>query len=485
MYVLILNGGSLMVFSSNIFLFIFLPITLGIYFIIGKRFRNSFLLLTSLFFYFWGEPKFVLIMVISIVINYFFGLLINYSQKKKKNYITRRSILFLAVVANLMLLFYFKYLDFSIGLINDIFGSNIALRNISLPIGISFFTFQGMTYIIDLYWQKVPVQKNPLKIALYISLFPQLIAGPIVRYQDINEQIDNRTVNTEKFSEGIKRFVLGLGKKTIIANTVALITDNIFALPYNELPLFTAWLGIICYSLQIYFDFSGYSDMAIGLGKMFGFDFLENFNYPYIAKSVTEFWRRWHISLSTFFRDYLYIPLGGNRRGNTYVNLFIVFFMTGLWHGASLNFIVWGLWHGMFMLLEKIFKKLPLINIKIPTFIKRIYLYLVVLIGWVFFRAETLDYASGYIGVMFSVIKPQNIGFTTMYYLDKFSILIILIGLIASTGIISRWTNNIEEKHSNDFLFNILKTIYITAILFICVVFIMSSTYNPFIYFRF
>jgi len=354
-----------------------------------------------------------------------------------------------------------------------------------LPIGISFFTFQGMTYVIDLYWGKVTVQKNPLKIALYISLFPQLIAGPIVRYKDVNEQIDKRIVNIEKFAEGIKRFVLGLGKKTIIANTVASIADSIFNLPYSDHFITTAWLGIVCYSLQIYFDFSGYSDMAIGLGKMFGFDFLENFNYPYISKNITEFWRRWHISLSTFFRDYVYIPLGGNRKGNVYINLSIVFLLTGLWHGASLNFIVWGIWHGMFIIAERILKKSQLSKINIPGCVKVSYTLIVVIIGWVFFRADTLEYAIGYLGVMFGLVEPSNVGFATKYYLDNYSIFIIIIALISSTGFLPRCISTIEEKWSHEIIFNIAKTVYISVVLLICAIFVMTSTYNPFIYFRF
>lgn len=474
-----------MVFSSSVFLFVFLPLTLMGYFLIDKKLRNVFLMLVSLFFYFWGEPLFSLIMIASILMNYVFGLLIFYAQRKQNKIILKKLFLTLAVVSNLGLLFYFKYLDFSINIINQLFKTDIPLQNVALPIGISFFTFQGMTYVIDLFREKVPVQKNPLKIALYISLFPQLIAGPIVRYQDVNEQIDNRIINIEKFAEGIKRFVLGLGKKTIIANTVALVADNIFKLPYYENTMATAWLGVICYTMQIYFDFSGYSDMAIGMGKMFGFDFLENFNYPYISKSITEFWRRWHISLSTFFRDYVYIPLGGNRKGNVYVNLFIVFILTGIWHGASLNFIVWGLWHGIFILIERICKNTSLVKFKIPSVIKRVYTLLVVIIGWVFFRAEDLKYAIGYLGIMFGIVKPRDVGFTTMYYLDNFVIFIIVIAIIASTGILSKWINQIEIKRSSDIIFNIAKVVYISVIMLICAMFVMTSTYNPFIYFRF
>lgn len=470
-----------MVFSSNIFLFVFLPLVLGGYFLIHPKFRNTFLLLSSLFFYFWGEPKFVFIMFLSIFINYIFGILIYISQGKGKT--ISRTALFLGVFFNLALLFYYKYFDFTIGIFNSIGILDMPLKNITLPIGISFFTFQGMTYIIDLYWGNVPVQKNPLKVGLYISLFPQLIAGPIVRYKDVNAQIDNRTVNVEKFSEGIKRFVLGLGKKSIIANTVALTADNIFKLPYQEISVTTAWLGIICYTLQIYFDFSGYSDMAIGLGKMFGFDFLENFNYPYISKSITEFWRRWHISLSSFFRDYVYIPLGGNRKGNVYIHLFIVFVLTGLWHGASFNFLVWGLWHGAFIIAERVLKNTKLSKLSIPSVIKHIYTILVFVVGWVFFRAENLTYAVGYIGRMFGIVPSTQIAFKTSYYTsDKFLIFILLIAVVASTGVLSKIPQKLEK---NEMVFSVAKTVYIAAVMFLCAVFVMTSTYNPFIYFRF
>ncbi|WHH57421.1 MBOAT family O-acyltransferase [Petroclostridium sp. X23] len=469
-----------MVFSSNIFLFIFLPLTLGGYYIVNSKLRNYWLLICSLFFYFWGEPKFILIMISSVTINYIYGLLIHFTHIKELRLGIKRLVLFGAVISNLGLLFWFKYLDFSIRIVNTLFSSNMPLMKIALPIGISFFTFQGMTYVIDLYWRKVSVQKNPFKIALYISLFPQLIAGPIVRYKDVNDQIDDRNVDIYKFNAGIKRFSIGLGKKVIIANTVALVTDNIFNVPYMEHAILTAWLGIICYSLQIYFDFSGYSDMAIGLGKMFGFEFLENFNYPYISKSITEFWRRWHISLSSFFRDYLYIPLGGNRTGNVYFNLLIVFFATGLWHGASLNFVVWGLWHGAFIITERIFKRYSIV--KTPSIIKRIYTLLVVIIGWVFFRADNLSYAIGYLGRMFGVVEGQNVGFTTAYYIDNFLIFILIIATIASTGLLLKLNDNLKLYKN---IYVITEAGYISFILFVSIIFVMTSTYNPFIYFRF
>lgn len=475
-----------MVFSSTIFLFIFLPVILAIYFILPKAFKNGLLLLASLLFYFWGEPKFGLILVVSILINYFFGLAINWANQKNRSLMIRRFILGIAVISNLSLLFWFKYFDFSITTVNDLFHSSIPLKNIALPIGISFFTFQAMTYIIDLYWKEVPVQKNPLKIALYISMFPKLVQGPIVRYKDIEPQIDNREITIYKFSCGIKRFVLGLGKKTIIANTVGLVADHIFNAPYNENRMITAWIGIICYTIQIYFDFSGYSDMAIGLGKMLGFDFMENFNYPYISKSISEFWRRWHISLSSFFRDYLYIPLGGNRTGNVYLNLFIVFLATGIWHGASWNFIVWGIWHGLFIIAERIAKNSHRKHIRIPSIIKWVYSTLVVMIGWVLFRAKDLNYAIGYLKIMFGLETPRHVGFESMYYLDALTIFVLVISFIVASGILVKIKNRfISAGARNEKIFTIGQTVGICLLFLICSISVMTSTYNPFIYFKF
>lgn len=342
-----------MVFSSVEFLFVFLPITLAGYYLIRRDLKNVFLLLMSLLFYAIGEPKFVWIMVASIVVNYLSGLLV-WKAKSFGNKPLEKFGLLISIIVNLSILFYFKYYDFAVSNINGLFGTNIALKHIALPIGISFFTFQGMSYVLDVYMNKAEVQKNPLNIALYISLFPQLVAGPIVRYSDVNNQIACRKETVEDFAEGVKRFILGFGKKVIISDTLGMVADRVFdSNNYINISVLLAWLGGISYMLQIYYDFSGYSDMAIGLGKMLGFKFNENFNYPYIASSVRDFWRRWHISLSTYFRDYVYIPLGGNRKGNVYVNLSIVFLLTGIWHGASWNFIIWGVWHGIFQLIER------------------------------------------------------------------------------------------------------------------------------------
>ena len=345
-----------MLFSSSIFLFLFLPLVLLIYYLPLGRFRqgqNVFVLLASLGFYAWGEPWFVLVMMGSIVVNYGFGLWVDHNQRH--NHSARMPVI-LALVVNLGILFVFKYLTFTLGILNDL-GAHFVIPGIELPIGISFFTFQALSYVLDIQRGHGQVQRSPLKVGLYISFFPQLIAGPIVKYETVADQIDHRKENWEDFSSGCARFVVGLGKKVLLANQLALVADRAFQLGgMGQLTTGFAWLGSLCYTLQIYYDFSGYSDMAIGLGKMFGFHFLENFNYPYISRSVTEFWRRWHISLSTWFRDYVYFPLGGSRvnsKGKHIRNLFVVWLLTGIWHGANWTFIVWGLFYFVLLMLEK------------------------------------------------------------------------------------------------------------------------------------
>lgn len=397
--------------------------------------------------------------------------------------LTSTFVLTIGININLAVLVYFKYANFILENLNSIdmdFGWN--LKEIALPIGVSFFTFQNISYLIDIYRREVKAQQNLIHLGLYISLFPQLIAGPIVRYIDIQKEIIERKISKELFREGIRRFIRGLGKKVVIANTAALIGDKIFNIAPDDISTPVAWLGIICYSLQIYFDFSGYSDMAIGLGKMLGFNFKENFNYPYIAKSIQDFWRRWHISLSTWFRDYLYIPLGGNRKGQyrTYLNLIIVFFITGLWHGASWNFVIWGLFHGLFLLLERN------INIKIPKslrFLKHLYLLFVVIIGWVFFRIEEFSQALLFLKKMFSFTGGTD--YSPLMYLDTYSIIVILIGFVFSTPIrklISNKFNSIVKMS----IFNLFVRDGLYLIFFIFTIMeLAQSTYNPFIYFRF
>ena len=470
-----------MVFSSVIFICIFLPLTIGVYYILKEKYRNFLLLIVSLLFYSFGGVKYLIVMIGSIVINYTMGLIID----KYKNTIRLKKIfLVLVVLINLSILYFFKYVDFSIDVINLLCSSSIPYKNIVLPIGISFFTFQGLSYVLDVYMNKVSVQKNILNIALYISFFPQLIAGPIVRYNTINNQIVKRESSVDKFYIGIKRFIFGLAKKVIISNQLAVVVDQIFNLEFSYLSTTVAWLGIILYALQIFFDFSGYSDMAIGLGKMFGFEFLENFNYPYISKSITEFWRRWHISLSTWFRDYVYIPLGGNRTGNLYFNLIIVFLLTGLWHGASWNFIIWGMWHGMFLIIERICKTKSWYN-KIPVFIRRLYTIIAILIGWVFFRAVDLKYAVNYLCIMFSNTTAINVP-TVDWYINNKRMFILILAIIFSIPVINnKYIKKINNTFNKSTVGIIISNTIIMLLFILTMSMILISGYNPFIYFQF
>lgn len=475
-----------MVFSSITFLFVFFPIFLAIYFLLAPRFKNGFLLLASLVFYWWGEPKFVLVMLGSIALNYCCGLLCG-----QRNKIVKKFGIWTAVLLNIGLLFVFKYLDFAITTVDRFFSLEIPLRGIALPIGISFFTFQGLSYVIDVYCEKAKFQKNPLKLGMYISMFPQLIAGPIVRYVDIETQISDRRMDVDTFYEGIVRFVTGLAKKVVISNTLAVPVDQIFSLAPQNMSFDVAWLGAILYTLQIYYDFSGYSDMAIGLGKMCGFSFMENFNYPYMSKSVSEFWRRWHISLSTWFRDYVYIPLGGNRKGNVYLHLFIVFLLTGLWHGASWNFIVWGMWHGMFLVLERMLRGRPGIQDTrdrnalqaLRSFFQRGYTLFVVLLGWVFFRADSVTYAVDYIRAMFGFIPDCTPYFGITYYLAPYNIFIMVLAVLLSANYVQNGA--ITLKRRCRLCGEIGERVLLAGLIVICVITVMAQTYNPFIYFRF
>ena len=464
-----------MVFSSMFFLWTFLPITLIGSRILPQKCSNIFLLICSLFFYAWGEPVYIFLMLTSIVINWSMGLLLECSKYKK-------FFLVVSVIANLAILGYFKYANLFIRTINRVIGTEvISGLNVALPVGISFFTFQAMSYIIDLYRGEYKAQKNILHLALYISFFPQLIAGPIVRYRDINQQIENREISLEKTTEGIRRFIYGLGKKVLISNALGEVVDRIYGVPLDELGGSLIWTAALLYTFQIYYDFSGYSDMAIGLGKIFGFDFSENFNYPYISTSIREFWNRWHISLSTWFKEYLYIPLGGNRKGTlvTYRNLGIVFFLTGLWHGASFNFILWGIYHGFFSILERIW---------IGTWLKKhrilahIYTFLVVNFGWVFFR---IDGVRSGIKLVLKMVIPW-IGPDSKYYVWEFvdtRVIFVFICAIAGMGIIQEISKkkDILQKYRN----SILETIILFSILLLCIMTLATNTYNPFIYFRF
>lgn len=475
-----------MVFSSLVFLFIFLPFTLVIHYFLDSRYRNFFLLFVSLIFYSWGEGLLTLLIIVSISINYFGGLLIDYFKMKKPG--ISKLILAFFITINILVLFYFKYFNFAISNLQTLhlFESYVP-KSVHLPIGISFYTFHIVSYLIDVYRKDAVSQKNPLDLGLYIFLFPQLVAGPIIRYKDISQKIASRFIVGEEFTRGAIRFIRGIAKKMIIANTAALFADQTFAIEPQNLPVFVAWLGLGCYTLQIYFDFSGYSDMAIGIGKMLGFNFPENFNYPYVAKSIREFWQRWHISLSTWFRDYLYIPLGGNKRGNllTYRNMFIVFFVTGLWHGASWNFIVWGMLHGVFLALERL--GLGKILQKLPTLLQHVYTLLVVMIAWVFFRADTLAYALSFLKTLAGFSSPVN--YTPLSNINPYSITILLIGLAFCTPVRNLVQSIFLRIHSKfgyarDLSSAINYVAYIALFIF-SVTELAQNNYNPFIYFRF
>lgn len=476
-----------MVFTSPIFIFLFLPLVFVIYFIISKKSRNLFLLFVSLFFYAWGDIKYIYVMIISIIMNYYCGILIH---KYKDNNKVRGKIMKYSILLNLALLVFFKYANFIVDNLNNLivllgFKFQILVNQIHLPIGISFFTFQALSYVVDVYREDTEVQKNPMNLALYIALFPQLIAGPIVRYHDIAKEIDDRKVTIDKIAYGIKRFIIGFGKKILIANTLGQVADDIFIISINQISIGSAWLGIICYTLQIYYDFSGYSDMAIGLGRIFGFTFLENFKYPYISMNIKEFWTRWHISLSTWFRDYLYIPLGGSRCSKVKVfrNQILVFLLSGLWHGASWNFVIWGVYHGLFLGLEKT---------KFSEFIKRlwkpvqhIYAMSVVMIGWVFFRSETLYYSINYIKKMFGFSKMNNSLYFVKFFINPKVVLILFIGVLCATPIINKVNSNFIRFKKEKFVLQYIKDFALFVVFIISILSLASSTYNPFIYFRF
>lgn len=461
-----------MYFSSMTFLCVFLPVVFVLYYMLPSlQAKNALLIVASLLFYAYGEPVYVFLMLFSILINYIFGILLG-----KKEGVLRVLVLVISVLINLSMLIVFKYADMGIETVNRIWNLNIPMLNLSLPIGISFFTFQAMSYVIDVYQRKSEPEKNVCNLMLYVSFFPQLIAGPIIKWNDIKRYLKNRKSDVKTIAMGINRFCVGLAKKVLISNTMAVVADSIFESSSTEVNAVIAWVAAISYMLQIYFDFSGYSDMAIGLGHMFGFDFKENFNYPYIADSIKDFWRRWHISLSTWFKEYLYIPLGGNRKGKirTCINKIIVFFATGLWHGASWTFVVWGLWHGVFMLFEE------LVNIrKIAKPIRHLYTFLVVCIGFVLFRADTLKKGFNMIVTMFF-----DWDFTYIQYqllLEQLSPLFIISLIIAILACfpIARG----KEKPAKGRV--IFSCVYSLILLLACMLSLSGGTYNPFIYFRF
>lgn len=480
-----------MIFSSLLFLYLFLPLTLLGYYLIQKEYRNTFLLLASLVFFAWGGASFTLILIFSIVLNYLFGLKI----QKHLNTPAAYKWLALGVSSNILILGVFKYANFIIFSTNRVLGHfqlpNIPESHIVLPIGISFYTFHSLSYLVDIYRKKTTAQRNILDLSLYITMFSQLIAGPIIRYSDVWQQLRGRTHSTAKFSQGVERFIIGLGKKVLIANTFAIVADRVFACDFATLTAANAWLGIICYTFQIYFDFSGYSDMAIGLGKMFGFDFLENFNLPYSATSVKEFWRRWHISLSSFFRDYVYIPLGGNRVkvSRMYINLLIVFFLTGFWHGANWSFIAWGLFHGFFLVIERI--GLGTLLEKLWKPIALIYTFIVVMFAWVLFRTESISNTFEYWRALFRFSMPNDQTSIFMNFLTAEFFFYGIIGLVGAFGLFSFLQNKIapythrEQSSTRLYIYHSCSSIFYAVVLFICSLYLMAGTYNPFIYFRF
>ena len=471
-----------MVFSSLLFLFYFLPAVLVVYFIVPRKAKNIVLLIFSLFFYAWGEPVYILLMMFSICMDFFLGL---WLERVRQNRERAKKVLVLAVVLNVALLAFFKYADFFVDNLNAVTGLAIPSLNIPLPIGISFYTFQAMSYLIDLYRGDVPVQRSIVAFGTYVSLFPQLIAGPIVRMRTVVGELADRRESFDDFSIGVKRFVAGLGKKVLIANTLGEVWSQVSAMEPDVLPVLTAWSGVLAYTFQIYFDFSGYSDMAIGLGRMFGFHFLENFDYPYISKSITEFWRRWHISLSSWFKEYVYIPLGGNRKGlsKQIRNILIVWLLTGFWHGASWNFVVWGLYFGVLLILEKLFL-LRLLQ-KLPSFFQHAYTMLLVVLGWAVFAFDSLGDGLQFIRALFGGYG-QALWDGGALYLLYTNIILFIIAAIGSTPLPGRLWNRLDRRlEAHPVPLGALESALVACGMLLCVAFLVDASYNPFLYFRF
>lgn len=468
-----------MVFSSVVFLYIFLPIMLILYFIVPSKLKNAVMICASLIFFAWGEIKYILIMLLLAVMDFWCGKKITESNEKKK----RRLYLFIDVSVNLLILFFFKYADFIIENINIVTHLNIKPLNIPLPIGVSFNTFQSLSYIIDVYKNKVKCEKSFYNYLTYTTLFPQIIAGPIVRYEEVDDTLETKNISLNNFTLGMKRFIIGLSKKVLIANNVGLLFTTIQNGFYTTNSVLLSILGMVAFALQIYFDFSGYSDMAIGLAKIFGMDFDENFNYPYISKSITEFFRRWHITLSSWFRDYIYIPLGGNRHGllKQIRNILVVWFLTGAWHGASWNFIIWGLFFGVILVLEKVF--LLKVLEKTPKIIRHIYVIVLVLISWAIFAFDDLSAGVEYVKNMLMLNKDiAVINSEAIYYLKNYAI-IFLIGFVFATPIPNNIFKKIEEK--NNYFAQIFVCIIYLGLFLLSTAILVSDTYNPFLYFRF
>ena len=468
-----------MLFSSIVFLFTFLPAVMILYYLLPVRFRNVILLLASLVFYAWGEPVYLFLMLLSILFNYFSGLDIARNLQDKRA--AKRSQVFKLII-NLAVLGFFKYEGFVLDTLNGILPVHISYHALPLPIGISFYTFQILSYIIDVYRGNVKVQTNLPNFALYVTMFPQLIAGPIVQYADVDEQLASREVSRTKFGEGSMYFIRGLAKKVLLANTSGMIFTEVSGLAKGNIAVMTAWLGAFAYMFQIYFDFSGYSDMAIGLGKMFGFEFNMNFNYPYVSKSITEFWRRWHISLSSWFRDYVYIPLGGNRVSKIkhIRNLLIVWFLTGLWHGAAWNFVAWGLYYGVILIIEKYLLS-PVLD-RLPDVVRHIYSIVLVVIGWVLFFSSSFGQAADYIRVMFGAGAHGFADRESMYLLTS-NLILWLILIFGSTPLVHfRYEHMLRTKKWNT---TIINSVVYAALFIVCIAYLVTETYNPFLYFRF
>lgn len=471
-----------MLFSSTTFLFAFLPLVLITYFIVPRVFKNAVLLIFSLVFYAWGEPVYVFLMLASIVVAYITGFFADKNRKEGCGKIALLSMIF-AVVWNIGLLLFFKYTDFFLTNANNLFNLTLKPLGLTLPIGISFYSFQTLSYVIDVYRGEVKPQRNFLNLATYVSLFPQLIAGPIVRYQTIEQQLGCRKESLSQFAQGVKRFAIGLGKKVILANNIGALFAEISAAGQSELSVTASWLGILAYTFQIYFDFSGYSDMAIGLGKMFGFDFLENFNYPYISKSITEFWRRWHISLSSWFRDYVYIPLGGNRKGKARqcLNIMIVWFLTGFWHGANWNFMLWGVYFGVILLCEKLFLGKALE--KLPNAVRHIYALLLIVVGWGIFAFEDTSALVQNFKNLFGMGGLPLFNEKTLFWLANYAVTFAVL-VITSTPLFRKLGEKFSSKHPAVYGC-MVEPAEILILLLVSTAYLASNSFNPFLYFRF
>lgn len=474
-----------MVFASVIFIFFFLPLVLIAYFGIGKKYCNLCLFIASVIFYAWGEPRYFWILLLSIIVNYVFGILIGKNYKSVK---TNKCLLVVGIGFNILLITWFKYANFLVNNVNQLIHltgvhGHIHIHPVHLPIGISFFTFMALAYLIDVYRKSFAPATKVLNFGLYLSMFPHLIAGPIVRYNEISKELDSRTSGIDDWVEGITRFVIGLGKKVLISNTLGSVVSRVMAIPGGELTIGISWLGALCYTFQIYYDFSGYSDMAIGLARFFGFHFPENFKYPYSSQSIGEFWRRWHTTLSFWFRDYLYIPMGGSRHGRvvTLRNLFTVFALCGIWHGASWNFVIWGLYHGIFVTLERTAFKRFLESLWRP--LRVAYVFLVVTVGWVFFQIDDLSRIFTHLSTMAGFTKNLSSPYSIRMYLNSEIILVLFLACLGSFPVLPYVKSRIETI--SEFASGALEKSYACGVFFLSILYLAGTTFNPFIYFRF